>query len=54
VLAPGGRILLLCSSLTGLSEVSDLFSWHGYFCETVMQQVVEDEVLYVLKIVRIP
>jgi len=48
VLAPGGRILLLISSLTGRSEVSDLFTRHGYSVEVVAQQVVEDEVLYVL------
>jgi release factor glutamine methyltransferase len=49
VLAPGGRILLLISSLTGLSEVSEVFTRHGYTVEVVAQQVVEDEVLYVLK-----
>jgi release factor glutamine methyltransferase len=49
VLAPGGRILLLISSLTGLSEVSEVFTRHGYTVEIVVQQVVEDEVLYVLK-----
>jgi release factor glutamine methyltransferase len=49
VLAPGGRILLLISSLTGLSEVSEVFTRHGYTAEVVAQQVVEDEVLYVLK-----
>ena len=49
VLAPGGRILLLISSLTGLSEVSDIFTRHGYTVEVVAQQVVEDEVLCVLK-----
>jgi release factor glutamine methyltransferase len=52
VLAPGGRILLLISSLTGLSEINTLFSGHGYSSKIVMQQVVEDELLYVLKIVR--
>ena len=52
VLAPGGRILLLVSSLTGLMEVNDLFSRHGFSCQTVIQQVVEDEVLYVIRIVR--
>ncbi len=52
VLAPGGRILLLISSLTGLSEISALFSGHGYSSKVVMQQVIEDELLYVLKIVR--
>ncbi len=54
VLAPDGRILLLISSLTGLTEVHDLFSGHGYFTKTVMQQELEDEMLYVLKIVKIP
>jgi release factor glutamine methyltransferase len=49
MLAPGGRILLLISSLTGLSEVSEVFTRHGYTAEVVAQQVVEDEVLYVLK-----
>jgi release factor glutamine methyltransferase len=49
VLAPGGRILLLISSLTGLSEVSDVFTRHGYTVEVVARQVVEDEVLYVLR-----
>jgi release factor glutamine methyltransferase len=53
VLAPHGRILLLISSLTGLTEVCDLFSRHGFIVSVASQQVIEDEVLYVLKIVRI-
>ena len=53
VLAPGGRILLLISSLTGLTEVSDLFSRQGYSSETVKHQQIEEEILYVLKIVRL-
>ena len=52
VLAPGGRILLLISSLTGLYEVGGLFSRHGFISGVVMQQTVEDEELYVLKIER--
>jgi release factor glutamine methyltransferase len=52
VLAPDGRILLLISSLTGLSEVQELFSGLGYTTVIAMQEVVEDEVLYVLKIHR--
>ncbi|MCX6690428.1 MAG: class I SAM-dependent methyltransferase [Methanoregula sp.] len=52
VLAPGGRILLLISSLTGLDEVSGLFSRHGFISGIVMQQTVDDEELYVLKIER--
>jgi release factor glutamine methyltransferase len=52
ILAPEGRILVLISSLTGLSEVQELFSRQGYSVNIAMQQNVEDEVLYVLKIVR--
>ena len=52
LLAPGGRILLLISSLTGLGEVQELFSGQGYSVRIAMQQDIEDEVLYVLKIIR--
>jgi release factor glutamine methyltransferase len=52
VLAPGGRILLLISSLTGLPEVRDLFFKEGFISEILLRKVVEDETLYVLKIVR--
>ena len=52
VLAWGGRILLLISSLTGLHEVQTLFSAQGFSSEVLREQVVEDEILYVLKIVR--
>lgn len=52
VLAPGGRILLLISSLTGLPEVRDLFFKAGFVSEIVLRRNVEDEILYVLKIVR--
>lgn len=52
MLAPHGRILLLISSLTGLEEVQDLFSRQGFTSEMVMNQKIEDEYLYVLKIVR--
>lgn len=52
VLAPGGRILLLVSSLTGLDEVKGLFAGHGYSADVVRQEKVEDEVLYVLRIRR--
>lgn len=53
VLAPGGRMLLLISSLTGLSEVQDLFDQQGFSADIAMQQKVEDEELYVLRIERI-
>jgi release factor glutamine methyltransferase len=52
VLAPHGRVLLLVSSLTGLTEVIDLFSLMGFKAEIVMKQKIEDEFLYVLKIIR--
>jgi release factor glutamine methyltransferase len=52
VLAPDGRFLLLISSLTGLSAVQVLFTGQGYSARIVLQQDVEDEVLYVLKIIR--
>lgn len=52
VLVPGGRILLLISSLTGLSEVLKLCSVFNYSASVMMQETVEDEVLYVLRIIR--
>jgi len=52
VIAPGGRILLLISSLTGLDEVCQLFSRYGFIAGVAMQRTVEDEELYVLKIER--
>jgi release factor glutamine methyltransferase len=52
VLAPGGRILLLISSLTGLEDVKALFSTRGYSAVIVRQEMVEDEVLYVLRMYR--
>jgi len=51
ILAPGGRILLLISSLTGLPEVRDLFFQSGFESETLAKKIVEDETLYVLKMV---
>jgi release factor glutamine methyltransferase len=52
VLAPGGRILLLISSLTGLPEVRDLFFRKDFTSEIMMKKKVEDEDLYVLRLVR--
>jgi len=52
VLAPGGRILLLVSSLTGPDEVKELFMGHGYTADVVRQENVDDEVLCVLRIRR--
>lgn len=52
VLAPGGRILLLVSSLTGPAEVIRLFTGYGYSAGEVRRQTVEDEDLIVLRITR--
>jgi release factor glutamine methyltransferase len=52
VMAPGGRILLLISSLTGLEETVGLFARQGYSAEVIRQDTVEDEELYVLRIIR--
>jgi len=52
VLSPGGRVLLLVSSLTGLGETEALFAVHGFSAEVFRQEQVEDEVLYVLRLCR--
>jgi release factor glutamine methyltransferase len=52
ILAPDGRILLLISSLTGLREVQDLFCGLGFSADIAVEQVVEDEMLYVLRIIQ--
>jgi len=52
VLAPGGRVLLLISSLTGLGEVKDLLTLSGFSADVIRQERVEDEELYILRIFR--
>jgi release factor glutamine methyltransferase len=52
VLAPGGRILLLISSLTGIREVQDLIEAEGYSSEKIRSMVYEGEELMVLRIRR--
>ncbi len=52
VLAPGGRILLLISSLTGYDEVAGLFTSAGYRVTLAAEEVVCDELLSVLCIRR--
>jgi release factor glutamine methyltransferase len=52
VLSPRGRILLLISSLTGLSEVQQIFARHGFLVFIVASERVEDETLYVLRGMR--
>lgn len=53
VLAPGGRVLLLFSSLTGPKDVSALFLDHGYSVAIMAEQTIEDEILFVVKIARL-
>jgi release factor glutamine methyltransferase len=50
VLAPDGRVLLLVSSLTGLADVQEIFSGTGFSSHVTMEERVEDEILYVLRI----
>lgn len=52
VLAPGGRILLLISSLTGIDAVTGLAFSHGFSATVIREQVVEDERLYVIRLIR--
>lgn len=52
VLAPGGRILLLVSELTGLSEVTALFARQGFTGTVVAQTAAEGERLYVIRFFR--
>ncbi len=52
ILAPGGRILLLISTLTGEAEVRDLIHWQGYVSEKVRSLTYEGEELMVLRIRR--
>jgi release factor glutamine methyltransferase len=52
VLAPGGRILLLTSSLTGDAEVRNLLEAEGYVSEPVGSLTYEGETLTVLRLRR--
>ncbi|OPX69803.1 MAG: N5-glutamine S-adenosyl-L-methionine-dependent methyltransferase [Methanoregulaceae archaeon PtaB.Bin056] len=49
VLAPGGRLLLLVSSLTGPERVQTIFSPLGFDCVILESSEVEGEVLYAMK-----
>lgn len=51
VLTAGGRILLLCSSLTGIGEVRETFARQGFICFVVGELALEDELLVVLRAV---
>jgi release factor glutamine methyltransferase len=54
VLAGGGRVLLLCSSLSGLDEVRNLFGLQAFLSFVVKKRIVEDETLYVIRAQRDP
>ncbi|MCE5299070.1 MAG: methylase, partial [Methanoregulaceae archaeon] len=53
VLAPGGRCLLLISSLTGLPEVCMLIEQAGFTPEVFMEEQVEGEMLMVIRFARV-
>ncbi len=52
LLAPGGRVLLLVSSLTGLDEVRDLFARAGLVSFVVDTEQLEGETLFVIRAMR--
>jgi release factor glutamine methyltransferase len=49
VLVPGGRFLLLVSSLTGVSEVQEMMEQAGFTSEIVARTRVEGEELVVIR-----
>jgi len=49
VLAPGGRGLLLISSLTGLPEVCMLIRQAGFIPEVIIEEQIEGEMLMVIR-----
>jgi len=53
VLAPGGRVLLLISSLTGIEAVIEIFRKFSYKVEIAIKRRVYDEDLIVLRILNI-
>jgi release factor glutamine methyltransferase len=52
ILAPGGRVLVVVSHLTGESEVLDLFTRAGFSAEITRRTTAEGEELMVLKVWR--
>lgn len=52
VLSKTGRCLILISSLTGTDEVRKIFSDLGFLSFIVAEKKVEDERLYVLRVIR--
>lgn len=53
VLAPGGRVLLLVSALTGIEEVLALVRTSGFSTSFVQECLTEGERLVVLRFVRV-
>ena len=53
MLLPGGRFLLLVSSLTGIGEVRDLMKKAGFWAEEVARTRIEGEDLVVLRGVHV-
>ena len=49
VLAPGGRVLLLISSLTGVEEVTAMFREQGFVTAIIAKRKIFDEWLFVMK-----
>src|SRR5271157_1130847 len=49
IIAPGGRILTVISSLTGIEETKKMFEEHGFRIELVASEKVPFEKLVVLK-----
>jgi release factor glutamine methyltransferase len=49
VLAPGGRFLILVSSLTGVREVLTLLTTAGYSHEIATREMIEGEELLVIR-----
>ena len=49
ILAPGGRVLLVISSLTGIDETKKLFEGHGFSVEIISSKKVSFENIVVLR-----
>jgi release factor glutamine methyltransferase len=49
ILVPGGRVLLVISSLTGIDETKKLFEGHGFSVEIISSKKVSFENLVVLR-----
>jgi release factor glutamine methyltransferase len=54
ILPPCGRVLTVISSLTGVEEVKEMYSRHGFSVKTVSTMKVPFETLVVLKCTRRP